>query len=754
MSAEVKLPLKKVAIRADDYFRPDSGGGGPKMFGAVTPAIRNRMAGEVHSVGVHFKKDFQSYPKAAAVARVVLKDEAIAKSHRPTYLFENADCPIVGVGAFGELLVSVRNSTLPRLENAILSSATKKGEANISTIRSIEPFAIEQPQLTELRDALSQGKISSVKLRLFHHNKPSIDQTLRDELHKLLARLKIDARALNYARSVVVYCLTGVRPDHVKELTGFVGTQSVGAFPEYNIVRPAAQPVGKVSPAQFPAPKPGVEYPIVGVIDTGVNPANKLLAPWVVARHAYVPVTDRDYEHGTFVAGLLVHSRALNHGDPRFPESSCRIVDVIALPRSGRVSEHELLAILQEIVPKHPEVRVWNLSIAGHAPCSDHAFSDFAIALDELQSEHNVTFVLAAGNYGTKPFRKWPPQASLGESDRICGPADSVRAITVGSLTHRDSPAALARPGDPSPFSRRGLGPVYLPKPEVAHLGGNCDAHGLHAQIGVLSVDSQGNLAESIGTSFAAPIIAAILAHIQAGPSEPLSPLMAKALLIHSAVLSGSSVDAAEFPYRGFGMPADVSDVLGCDPWRATMLFELDVRAGVDLQRTPFPIPDCLRLDDGSFRGEMTVTVVSAPQLDGTFGAEYCRSNVEVSLGRYDEDEDGSRTQDRQVHPFPRRSDKGRSEKKLVEQGYKWSPVKVYHRVSPKGMSGETWRLTVAATDRSLAENTSTPVAMVVTIADIDRSAPVYNDVVTAMNKLGWATSDVQLRDRVRPRPK
>ena len=123
-----------------------------------------------------------------------------------------------------------------------------------------------------------------------------------------------------------------------------------------------------------------------------------------------------------------------------------------------------------------------------------------------------------------------------------------------------------------------------------------------------------------------------------------------------------------------------------------------------------------------------------------------------MSLGRYDEAVDGSRTQDRQVHPFPRRPDNDKSEKKLVEHGYKWSPVKVYRRVSPKGTSGETWRLTVAATDRSLAEATSTPVAMIVTIADIDRSAPVYNDVVMAMTKLGWATSDVQLRDRLRPR--
>jgi hypothetical protein len=752
MSNNERLPLKKVAIREGDYFRPEPGGSKKKVFGDVTPQVRNRMAGAVSGVGVHFQSAFQSYPKAAAVARVVLKGEALAKSHRPNQLFETTDCPIVGVGGFGELLVSVRAASLPRLQATIQTGSTNELVANISTIRTIEPFALQEAPLAKLSDALAKDSDMPVKLRMFRHGLPLVDTALKRALEAQLAALHIEVEQLAYGASLAVFRLSGVRPAHVPHLARFVGTQSLGAFPEYHVVKPTSQPVGKLTPASFPPPEKGVEYPVVGLIDTGIAPSNPLLAPWISGREEYVPAEARDYEHGTFIGGLLVHACALNHNDARFPECACRILDVVALPGNGRISEEELLAILREVVPKHPEVRVWNLSLGGSEPCSDHCFSDLAIALDDLQREHGVTFVLAAGNYNVPPFRGWPASGVTGDADRICGPADSTRALTVGSVAHRDSATARVMAPAPSPFARRGPGPVFLPKPEVVHYGGNCDALGRHAQIGVLSVDGAGNLAESIGTSFASPIVAALLAHVQALPREPLSSAMAKALVIHSAALAEANVSAEDLPYRGFGVPQSVDAVLGCDRWRATLLFEIELRAGLDLQRTPLPIPACLCDAEGKLRGEMIATLVYEPPLDGTFGAEYCRSNVNVSIGTFGGGGEAGSGQARQVHPFPQHAPASAEEKALVEHGFKWSPVKVYRRRMPRGVAAATWRLVVDATDRSGSANEAIRAALVITIADPARSTDVYNDVVVAMNRLGWAASDVTLRARVRPR--
>jgi hypothetical protein len=288
-----------------------------------------------------------------------------------------------------------------------------------------------------------------------------------------------------------------------------------------------------------------------------------------------------------------------------------------------------------------------------------------------------------------------------------------------------------------------------LPKPEVVHFGGNCESGGAHAQIGVLSVDASGNLAESIGTSFASPQVTAILSHVQSTALMPLSNVMAKALVIHSAVLRANT-SASELNYRGFGVPADPGEVLQCEPWQSTLVFETNVIAGIDVQRVPFALPPCLRLPNGAFRATLTATLAYEPPLDGTFGAEYCRSNIDLSLGTYSVNKKGKYAQGRKLTPFPKLTKASAAEKKLIENGFKWSPVKVYRKTLPKGVKGAQWRLTLAATDRSGVPPGSIPVAVVLTIADIDQQRPVYNDMIKEMNRLGWVTSDVVLQTGTR----
>jgi hypothetical protein len=76
------------------------------------------------------------------------------------------------------------------------------------------------------------------------------------------------------------------------------------------------------------------------------------------------------------------------------------------------------------------------------------SFSDLGAALDRLRDEHGVTFIVAAGNYRQPALRGWPPD-DLGEDDRVCAPADSVRAIVVGSAAHRDHSSHGSKPDNP-----------------------------------------------------------------------------------------------------------------------------------------------------------------------------------------------------------------------------------------------------------------------------------------------------------------
>ncbi len=465
-----------------------------------------------------------------------------------------------------------------------------------------------------------------------------------------------------------------------------------------------------------------------------------------------VPRVDQDNNHGSFVAGLIINGRSLNHSDVRFPVSQARIVDVVAMPKPVTpVDEADLLRTIRRAVQKYPHVRVWNLSISRiDMLCRDDTFSDLGVELDAIQRQHDVTFVSCAGNYVAQPLRGWPPE-DLGENDRIHPPADSALGITVGSIAHLDRPNSRVRREEPSPFSRRGPGAAFLPKPELSHYGGNCARDLNIQQVGVISVDGAGHLAEAIGTSFSTPLVSSLLSTIRAGVTEPISRNLAKALLVQSAAFRGGPVEAPDLRYRGFGIPGEVDEILTCAPWQATLILEPDIDQNRRIfAREDFPIPQCFRRADGRVEGDFLMTLVYDPPLDPTAGAEYCQVNVDVSLGTYDPGQDGKPTHEAKIPLEPADYSK-LYERHLVEHGFKWSPVKVY-RKHLTATSGQRWRIQLRVLYRAGALAQPQSAALVITMFDPKRHKPVYDHTITAMAQAGWVTQDLRVDERIRAR--
>lgn len=714
------------------------------------------LADQVAAVASHFEGTFQTDPELAAVARVTLKNDALAKSHRPLALFNADTCPIIGGNAFGELLVSVRPRGLARLRQKLQGDDTKVGVAAISTIERIEPYrGDDADKMTEGgREVLRSRGSMDLKLRLFRHRNSTVDGTILKAFQEKLEQIDLAPEQLQYGEGQRIFRVRNVPQRAVAKLASFVGTQSLSDFPMYRAVRAETIPLRAARVADFPAPVAGETYPVVGIIDSGVNPDDPLLRPWTVAREDYVPAKYRDHNHGSFVAGLVVNGKILNHDDPRFPNVNAKFVDVVAIPGNGQsIREDELVAIIEEVVPKHPSVKVWNLSLGTDSePCKDDAFSDLAATLDRIQDQHGVRFVIASGNYREVPFRGWPPE-DCGENDRVCPPADSVRGITVGSIAHVQRPNSRVQSEEPSPFSRRGPGACFLPKPEVVHYGGNCDRSGQYQQTGILSINGDRKLAESVGTSFSTPLVSGLLANIYEALGRDASHVLAKALLVHSALIQSKVIRAEELRYRGFGVPADLLRVLTCDQHSATLIFEPgEVKPGLDFVKENFPIPDCLRTEGGKVRGEFLMTLAYDPPLDIACGAEYCLRNVEVSLGTYDP-EDPLKPEHRGKIPCEPRDISKLYERNLVENGFKWSPIKVYRQDFPRGTAGEHWRIVVSAHDRHGVRRTEpTSVALVLTVRDPERQQPVYDEIVAKMTQSGWITQDLRMSDRVRAR--
>ncbi len=535
----------------------------------------------------------------------------------------------------------------------------------------------------------------------------------------------------------------------IDALLDHVGVQAVSPLSDFNL-KSQNIPLTDTN-INFPLPEKGVEYPVVGVIDSGTDRNNTLLQHWIVDRYEdYTPAIDQDNFHGTFVSGLICNARSLNKDDSRFPSAQSKIVDIVAIPKaSTKIFEDDLIEIIENGIKKYPNVKVWNLSAnsTGKEACTI-CFSSFSQALDSIQKKYSVIIVNSIGNYNK--LRQWPPKGE--HFDRLLPPAESVYALSVGSIAHETNTHALSGVNEPSPFSRCGPGTAHLPKPEIVHYGGNCDQTGDCRGIGIRSFGHNNSLFEDIGTSYSAPLISTLLANLESTINENSSLLLAKALLIHSAALKNGKVDPDSLKYTGFGVPNDITDIINCQPHCATLVFQPTFNMKNKVFRLDsFPITDCIKTEEGKVQCEFLMTLVYNPPVNPAAGAAYCQVNVDASLGVLD-DEDKFTSQ---IPPDPKLKDlKERYEEYRIAHGFKWSPVKVYRREIPRGLQGERWGVQITATQRNGSEiTTQQDVALIISI--IGKSGQqVYNEVQQTMAINGWQTNDLKITQRIRPQIK
>lgn len=168
---ERRLPIKIVIPQDGDVFSKDPGGSRRRVFGEVDRGVRQSLLSQLGEVRSHFAGVLQSQD-LPAVARVVLKEESLAKSHRPRRLFNKDTCPVIGSQTFGQLLVSIDAPGLSRLENQIEIGATRDVEADISTVSRIEPYTAENALGTLGLDGISSfiNSKSPEKLRASDQN--------------------------------------------------------------------------------------------------------------------------------------------------------------------------------------------------------------------------------------------------------------------------------------------------------------------------------------------------------------------------------------------------------------------------------------------------------------------------------------------------------------------------------------------------------------------------------------------------------
>lgn len=781
---EEKLPVRVVkSVPKRSGRRP--GGGPSRNFFETKEEFSQRQKSliqDVDSVEEYFKKSFEKYPHIPHVSKVQLIEEAIAKSHRPIYLFSKSTCPIIGVGELGLLFVRTEQERLHYLKEKIgeepSGKTTKnKWKANISVVSNFNAFK-ENDRLKGktpefLMELLEHDGRSAVKVKLFDFFDRQTNTSVNKNFISFVNNLNLPLDMVGDRTGLRIWKIEEIDIESLKKLATFPAVQELSLFPRYKVIQPSKKE--PTSSVLVPSPR-SEEYPTVGLLDTGM-PENHSLSSWVSESTSFLRPELSNHFHGCSVGALLIMAHHFN-SSLDIDKGFLKIVSVEVLGNSEKdhgevdvVYEDEFIRRLENYFePSQITPKIWNMSLGFPETCEFKRFSDLALFLDKLQDRHDLIFVLPTGNYDEEPWRGWPPQSEVIEIDHLCGddpvippdyldkPADCVRAVTVGAIACEEKAGSLVHKDQPTSYSRKGPGPSFIPKPEVVHYSGNIlvseDGKPDYIGQGIKSMDESGQIRDCIGTSYAAPLISRNLAFLEHYVEPKPSSLLLKALLIHNArILESFGNPEKLFYYVGFGYPAKAIEALFCPPYEITLIFEDKIQPGKKLEY-PFYWPGSLKIYEGGIVGEIRATLVSSPPLNEAFGAEYIRADVRFSLLSKTIDSAGKEKWESIVPEDPCRWElRKRYESVLIKEAFKWSPVKKYcAKFRDKKSEKLKMKIELFLRDGLDMDNFNDNVAfaLILTIRDPKERTPIYDEVTLGLHSLGIITDGIRIRGRAR----
>lgn len=715
-------------------------------------------------------------------ARVKMRSDAIAKSHRPTksIFTHNKRSFVVGGAGIGELLIEMHPGSIEMTTRAINRAENVSGakpsraRSEVGGIQSIQLYSSEDRvpfSLAEVTAWKEQGLVSNGYYVDVFHPLYLLFEPLQisEDFRNLLLSFKNKLESLPYIsyKELSTVGLGGQLFIHIEsdsdddyevkngELLSFLAAhplvRKVTAAPSLSSIS-AAEGVG--IDVDVTAPDDVSSHPIVGVIDNGIS---DVFDGWKVYTWSELLDRFRLEDHGSKVAGLLVKGRELN-GASLIPESDgCRLADLFMFPSDknwdsaypqGVENFFESLKNAIESAKEESGARVFNISVnQKKRDMSEGWYGLVAKKLDAISDELGVQFIISAGNLPLERMRdEWIPADPEHNIDSFrpdhiaLPPAESLRGVSVIALN----------PTDLTPAVYSYIGPAYLAgvKPDLAYVGGSAERDS-----GLSSISLTGQKVLVRGTSMSAPLVAKIMAAVdnKLGDNTPLELL--KALMIHHAkypdVIEDKVYDEVRKNLYGFGVPASSDTILTEDAHSFTFVVADRIPSDKKLSLS-FPWPNCLKKPDGSCRGEAKLTLVSRPLLDDSFGDELVRENITAYLraGTLDGKKKG-------LMKFVFSDvdeDEPADEENLIKDAFKWNPVKVSHaKLLHRKIVGDVFlEIEYLSREGMIPNYDGVPFAAILTITDPKGEAPVNTEMKATLQALGVQLSDIQVAAQVR----
>jgi Subtilase family len=626
MAKKKYLPIKIVEKRKEIDDSLTEGGGGDDPLWMLNVPLEERaemIFTTLGEVGNELDKRVNKNNFIPVTVEIKLDEKTLAKTHRShirKMIDVNQKNNLIGFFDESSLLVKIENSKdLHAIENNV--SNLKK---NMHGLASIVGTNLFEPKIeVENNDYL--------KVKLIDFQESELNKTLHRAFQKTCKELNLEFEGDNYSDDLIIYKIP-YNEKAMPVLQSFEGLSSIEDMPTYNITFDSeSTEVDDFVEAK--EPNENKNYPIVGILDSGIA-ENKCLSPWILKdKHTNYVDDDIDTGHGTAVASVIVYGDKLEGSDYTNADG-CFLYDATIVPKQdllNTVTEFDLRKNIEEAIKNRPEIKVWNLCVGWSNEIDSHKISDFGAALDSIQDENNVIICTSVGNCDNFKINK--PKGKIQKS------ADSVRALAVGSIAHKQDAHDISKEDEPSPFSRMGSGPFDLVKPELTHYGGNSGVNdeGQSTFSGVNTINAKDEVSPKAGTSFSTPRVTSIMAGLLNELAEDFDPLLLKTLMIHSAKYPAVTLDLEDrLKQMGFGVPSNITNILYNAENEITLVIRDTLDKGNFIEILDFPYPENM-VEGNFYYGEITATLVSSPDLDATQGDEYCQSNIDVYFGTYNE---------------------------------------------------------------------------------------------------------------------
>jgi len=776
--AKKNLPIKLFQKRQKIDDRRVEGGGGksiPKwqLEGEELLARVSSLLEPLNELDTFFKSRDKDRIFIPATLRIDIDDNAIAKSHRQDIqkLFNGQFTKNNIIGFIDS------NSAIVRVDSIEDSIAIKRNinnyNRNPKAVSAVESIEIFEPFIANIDEN------ETVKISLIDFLNYEINNAVKVSFEKYCKQKNVRIIETNYSSGLIIYKIKNATKAQLDSISDFEALESITFMPKYSVDMDV---LGSTEDFKIKEPKEDEEYPVIGVLDSGIA-KNKYLKPWILDRNYSSYPEDRiDPTHGSCVSSIIIYGDQLE--DKNWTgNSGCKLFDATVFPDETKesIDEDELILNIRTAIKKNSDIKIWNLSLgtASEADLSD--FSDFGKALDDIQMSNEVIICKSTGN--CRNFERGFPKS------RIARSGDSIRSLVVGSIAHSKNADDLAEINHPSPFTRIGPGPANSIKPDLVSYGGNAGMNGGgRVENGVKAIAPDGSTVKIIGTSFSTPRVTSLLSELNFKVKENFNPTLLKALAIHSAKYPlGVDFSISEkVNQMGFGVASSADDIIYNDPHEITLILQENINKGEFIEILDFPFPESLIDEDGFFYGEIKITLVGQPVLREKQGAEYCQSNLDLMFGTYDNIKDRDTTKSNILNPFgpddtqnvlldsnyksayikDTESDYAR-ERVLLNYGKKYQPVKKYSvnlnemksaRQRDSLANNRRWYAKIKGTYRDFAETRSKEdgevlnqdFTLIVTIRDTKGQHQVYNEVSRLLTERNFLHSNIKLREEVR----